>query len=277
MRWQDWVRGPAAYAALGMGGARRWDVSPKLSRVFVILMVFLAIALLLQWQLIEKHDLSDKISHIFNVCIWIGFLIDFLLPIHWVKDKLIYVRDNWMLVIVLLAGLIFLLPQYDLGSSYNVVRPILALYILVPSFSMILSFFVDGMLITTLMAAAIIVIVFGLLAAGIDPNINYAWDGFWWAISTVSTVGYGDVVPKSFLGRMLGVILIIIGIGVFVVLTANILGLILSRRSKKGAQQHQSAADIEILELMADIVSTQEEQTKLLHEMKMEINKLQKK
>ena len=56
MRWQDWVKGPAAYAALGLGGARRWDISPRVSRVFVVLMVFLAMLLLLQWQLIEKNN-----------------------------------------------------------------------------------------------------------------------------------------------------------------------------------------------------------------------------
>ena len=277
MRWQDWVKGPAAYAALGLGGARRWDVSPRISRVFVILMVFLAIALLLQWQMIEKHDLSPTARHYFNIFIWIGFLIDFLLPMHWVKEKLLYVRDNWMLVIILAIGSIFLIPHHELGVRYNVVRPLLALYVLVPSFSMILSFFVDGVLLTTLAASAVIIIVFGLLVAGIDPNIHHAWDGFWWAVATVSTVGYGDIVPTSLLGRLLGIILIIIGIGVFVVLTANFLGLVLSRRSKRGVEQHKSAADIEILEIMSDIVSTQAEQTKMLHEMKEEIDRLQQK
>jgi voltage-gated potassium channel len=277
MRWQDWVKGPAAYAALGMGGARRWDVSPKLSRIFIILMVFLAMALLLQWQLIEKQGLTERANSIFNIFIWLGFLLDFLLPIYWVKRKLIYVRDNWMLLIILLVGAILILPHDPLGLRYNVVRPILALYILVPSFSMILSFFVDGALATTLIAVAIIVIVFGLLVAGVDPNIHHAWDGFWWAVSTVSAVGYGDVVPTSFLGRMLGIILILIGIVIFVVLTANILGLILSSRNKKSMQHEQSPEYVEIMELISNIATTQKEQTKLLHEMKTEIDKLQKK
>ena len=276
MRWQDWVRGPAAYAALGFGGARRWDVSPKISRAFVCLMVVLAIALLLQWQMIEKHDISPMLRHKFNISIWIGFLIDFVFPMYWVRNRWLYVRDNWMLVIILLVGSIFFWPNHQLGVHYNIVRPMLALYILIPSFSMILSFFVDGFLLTTLLAAGIIVVVFGLLVAGIDPNIHHAIDGFWWALATVSTVGYGDVVPSSMLGRLLGMLLIVIGIGVFVVLTANFLGLVLSRRSKQSGQDHRSSAEIEILEIMSDIVATQQEQNQVLRQMQSELKKLQK-
>ena len=62
------------------------------------------------------------------------------------------------------------------------------------------------------MAAMIIVFVFGILVSSIDPNVHSVVDGIWWAVATISTVGYGDVVPASHLGRMIGVILIVLGI-----------------------------------------------------------------
>ena len=46
MRWQDWVQGQAAYSALGLGGARHWDLPARVSRCFILLMVLLAIAIL---------------------------------------------------------------------------------------------------------------------------------------------------------------------------------------------------------------------------------------
>jgi voltage-gated potassium channel Kch len=48
------------------------------------------------------------------------------------------------------------------------------------------------------------------------------WDGVWWAIVTVTTVGYGDIVPKTDAGRVIGVIVMLGGIGFLAVLTAAI-------------------------------------------------------
>ena len=40
-------------------------------------------------------------------------------------------------------------------------------------------------------------------------------DALWWSMVTVSTVGYGDVVPQSVVGRAVATVLIIFGIGIF--------------------------------------------------------------
>jgi voltage-gated potassium channel len=49
------------------------------------------------------------------------------------------------------------------------------------------------------------------------PDIGTA---LWWATSTVTTVGYGDVVPTSAAGRIVGGALMFVGIGAFAFLTA---------------------------------------------------------
>src|SRR3990172_6722280 len=44
--------------------------------------------------------------------------------------------------------------------------------------------------------------------------------GLWWAVTTVTTVGYGDVVPVSAAGRLVGSVLMFVGIGSIAFLTA---------------------------------------------------------
>jgi len=91
---------------------------------------------------------------------------------------------------------------------------------------------------------------FGVLVAGIDSNIKTTWDGIWWALATVSTVGYGDVVPVSFLGRLVGGALVVLGLGIFVVITANFLAIIL-REEVKGVKRGEREVEMILKEMHA--------------------------
>jgi voltage-gated potassium channel len=68
-----------------------------------------------------------------------------------------------------------------------------------------------------------IVVVAGAAEATFDAGeFKSIWDGVWWAVVTVTTVGYGDVYPKSVAGRLIGVVVMFVGIGFLSVLTATI-------------------------------------------------------
>lgn len=53
-------------------------------------------------------------------------------------------------------------------------------------------------------------------------NIDSFGDALWWAITTVTTVGYGDTFPVTPAGRGIAAFLMVAGIALFGVLTANI-------------------------------------------------------
>ncbi len=54
---------------------------------------------------------------------------------------------------------------------------------------------------------------------GINPGFNSVMDGIWWSVSTVTTVGYGDVTPITFWGRIWGMVVMLLGSAIFVSFT----------------------------------------------------------
>ncbi|MDD3104080.1 MAG: ion channel [Candidatus Cloacimonetes bacterium] len=72
-----------------------------------------------------------------------------------------------------------------------------------------------------------------------DSTIESFWDGIWWAVVTIATVGYGDKFPVTFLGRLVGMILIVIGFASLSVFTGLIASLFVEDRLKgaKGLKQ----------------------------------------
>lgn len=64
---------------------------------------------------------------------------------------------------------------------------------------------------------------FGLLIHVVDKTAYDSWgDGMWWATQTVTTVGYGDIVPDTTVGRIVASALMIGGLSFFAVITGII-------------------------------------------------------
>lgn len=64
----------------------------------------------------------------------------------------------------------------------------------------------------------------------IEPQIINYTDAIWWAIVTITTVGYGDITPETGVGRLLAVILMFVGIGIIGTFTSAISAYFASRR-----------------------------------------------
>jgi voltage-gated potassium channel len=76
------------------------------------------------------------------------------------------------------------------------------------------------------------------------------WDGVWWAVTTMTTVGYGDIYPETTLGRIVAVSVMLVGIGFVAILTAAL--------AQKFVERQLAAAEAEITaeveEAEADVV-----------------------
>ena len=74
----------------------------------------------------------------------------------------------------------------------------------------------------------------GLLMTVVDrkdfPSVG---GGVWWAVQTVTTVGYGDHVPKTTVGQIVAAIVMLLGIGFVTVITASITSSFVERRQQQ--------------------------------------------
>ena len=88
----------------------------------------------------------------------------------------------------------------------------------------------------------------GLLIRITDPkDIHSLGEGLWWAVQTVTTVGYGDVVPTSALGRIVGVAVMITGIAFLTVTTAAITNLFIEQARRRRNVTGEAGAEIAAL------------------------------
>ncbi len=71
------------------------------------------------------------------------------------------------------------------------------------------------------------------------------WDGIWWAVTTVTTVGYGDLYPTTVQGRVIGIALMFVGIGFLSLLTAAI--------ASRFVREERSAEHTELMQALLRI------------------------
>ena len=93
----------------------------------------------------------------------------------------------------------------------------------------------------------------GLLMTVADhDNFPSIGSGMWWAVQTVTTVGYGDNVPENTVGQILAAVVMLVGIGFLTVITASITGAFVARsRQDREDAGETPATSTELQEIAA--------------------------
>ena len=73
---------------------------------------------------------------------------------------------------------------------------------------------------TILIGLAFVIILFGYIFYISEPTVESIGDGFYWALVTVTTVGYGDITPTTLSGKLIASFLILLGLGLIATITA---------------------------------------------------------
>jgi voltage-gated potassium channel len=243
---------PSLPSVLGLSGVARHENlrARRYGRYFEWPMIFLAFWIILEWYLEAQYDPSLWLIMVTDWLIWGFFVIETLVLLYLVDNKGFYLKSNWGNLVIICAGVPLLWDVFPNAGGLRALR-LLVLFSLLFNMSTVAHKVLGrNHLGTTLMISFIIVIMAGTLMAVIDPNIDTPLDGIWWAWVTITTVGYGDLVPGSTAGRLFGSVLILMGIALFSMLTASFSAFFIEQEEEKiSAQELKNSQQLEDLRL----------------------------
>jgi voltage-gated potassium channel len=108
------------------------------------------------------------------------------------------------------------------------------------------------------------VVVFGVVERAVDPNtFPSVWMGMWWAVETVTTVGYGDIVPNQTAGKVIAAFLMLGGLSLIAVVTAAITSGFVSRTDER----RRAAGEDPVMQKLEEITAE-------LKDVKVELDRL---
>jgi voltage-gated potassium channel len=209
--------------------------------VYVLIAVFVETVVKLSPETIQLLDYIDSL-----ICL--VFLYDFFFHLHTAPSKRAFLKWGWV-------DFISSIPMLGLFRFARVARVIRILRLLraFRSSKILVTYLFQHRASSTMASVAMIsgiLVIFSSIAilhveTGTDSNIKTPADALWWAITTITTVGYGDRYPVTFEGRAVAVLLMLAGVGLFATFTAFVSNFFLESSNK----QHES----EIRELIGEV------------------------
>ena len=226
--------------------------------------------------ILEDRTTSPTVRSLCNAVnwfVWLAFVTEYVAALVVASNRTKYLRASWFDLAIIVLSPPFLVPDglqsarglraFRILRLLRLVRGMAVATIGLRTARRLLRH--KGFHYVLLVGGATI----GLGAAGIyiverDVTVRSFGDALWWAVVTVTTVGYGDVSPQTAEGRLIAVVLMFVGIGVISAFTATIASFFVEQEHEKetGAIEERLAAIEERLrEVMAELRRKKRDQT----------------
>ena len=229
-----------------LGPDRREVLLQRIERMTELPLMLLAFAMVpllaapLFWDL---SPTSEAVVVALDMFIWALFATDLTVKVAVAPRRIEYLRGHWLEVLVVLIPFarplrILRLIVFGSRAYRGAVRLAHLDFLVVYAIGLVL-------IVATIVMTA---------ERGRDSPIESFPDALWWAVATVTTVGYGDVVPVTDVGRAFAYVLMLGGIGLFGALTANFASILVRREDTSSAA---------VASLVEEVRSMREELTRL--------------
>lgn len=185
-------------------GPWRWAYEIGMGLLAVVVLAFIAV---------ESVDWV----HVVNVAVWVIFVLDYVVRLALSDNRRTFVRRQW-------PDLVSILPAdlFRIARAFRLFRLLRAGRVLWRSSATLRGVLDTNGLSTVLAVSGGVVLAGGFGIWIVEPAMGTLGDGIWWSIVTATTVGYGDLSPMTTIGRVLAVVLMIVGIGTIGMITGSI-------------------------------------------------------
>lgn len=213
--------------------------------------VLFALAVLMVPIVIVQVSSSDPslllAAEIANTVIWLAFALELVYLLAVAKDRGAVLRARWLdVAIVLLAPPFFVPPELASLRVLRLVRLVRLVAIaarLRGGGARLMG--TEGLLYVGLIVL-LVIFVGGIALYEMEPQtVPTLWEAFWFMLVTLTTVGYGDTTPKTFEGRAVASVAMVVGLGAFAALTAALAQTLFKPREPASDDLERRVADIE--------------------------------
>mgnify|MGYP000096946962 CR=1 FL=1 len=220
--------------------------------VFNIILLLVIFWLPMQWYLQSKQLLTPEFIIVANWAIWSIFLVEVVVMTALSTEKVNYFFRNWLNILIVI--LVFP-PLWTTHTTYfallRYLRFLILFRLIIPQFYNLHRLLLRNKFGITLSTCLLVTILGGIIEAYLDPSIGSIGNGIWWAWQTVTTVGYGNVVPHTIAGRVFGGLLMLLGVGLFSLVSANLAAYFIERGQAQKKRKPERIIIKELTELNA--------------------------
>lgn len=210
-----------------------------------ILSLIVAIILILELTL-NLNKTTLKILYTIDFFIWVIFVIDYFKRLYKSRNKKKFIKRN-------IIDLISIIPLYTILAVFrilnilkigkvsrvaNISKVVRIFGVFKKSKTNFEIFIKTNNFNYTLLIGILVLIVSSILMTFIE-KIDF-FDSLWWSIVTVTTVGYGDIYPKTILGKIVATILMFMGIGLIGSLTSTISTYFINKENKSNEEDYKT-------------------------------------
>ncbi len=230
------------------------EESPRynyLNKLYSFIMLLAIVLSLVPLMFREENALLITIEY---VCVSI-FIVDYFL--RWLIADMKSDGSNksfWLYPFTPMAivDLLSILPMFHLiNSAFEVLRSVRLLKLVrclkIIRYSNNLKLFVDvikkerSVLFSIFCLSILYIFITALIMFNVDPYFNNFYEALYWATTTLTTVGYGDIVPHNDIGRLISMISALVGVAIIAlpsgVITASYLETIKDRHKSSGEER----------------------------------------
>ena len=187
-----------------------------------------------------------------NWVVWVAFCVEFVTLLLLAPRKRQFIRQSWFdLLIIAVSPPFPIVPEAWQGlraaRALRVLRLLRAFAFLSIGLKTTRRLLQHRKFNYVLVATSGVIVLGALGIYIIEREVNDAirspGDALWWAISTTTTVGYGDIYPITGEGRLIAVTLMLTGIGVIGLFTATIASFFMVEEEEEGLADMRSRLD----------------------------------